>query len=404
MHFGAYELVGELDRDEVADEWLAVAIDGSGGVARIIRLLSPAATRIQNRIAFLRDARQAARVEHPLLLRVVDSSPTPDDAWAAIELVEGVGFGELLTLARRAHESLDPAVILRIALDIASALEALHANGRAGLTGSELVHGDVSPWAIQITPAGIALLTPPCLGTAVCHMGQPSRRALYKAPEQLTPGAAVDASADVFGFGATFWKALNADSQTDVPGPIADILLGALERERKNRPANATELRRALAGVEAVPAADRQTIARLVQRLGGDLLQRMHELAGMERPSSINYQSGTRQCSAPDISAEPRDTVVMEESELPPSQRSTRAHRAQDLIADLRSDTVPDVECSMPTVAVRIATPVPPVAARAVQPPEATSPSRSTMRLPRLVALGIVLMLTVLAYALYRLL
>ena len=89
----------------------------------------------------LREARAAARLNHPNIAGVYDVLETPDGAHIVMEYVRGE------TLAARVREgALPPPQVLEIAIQLADALSEAHAMG--------VVHRDLKPANVVITPKG----------------------------------------------------------------------------------------------------------------------------------------------------------------------------------------------------------------------------------------------------------
>ncbi len=98
------------------------------------------------RARFLREARTMARLDHPHIVRVtdvVDVSPP----YMMMEYVEGGCVLDWL----RANGVMPPAMAVRVARDLCSALAATHAAG--------IVHRDVKPHNVLVTAEGRCKLT-----------------------------------------------------------------------------------------------------------------------------------------------------------------------------------------------------------------------------------------------------
>src|SRR5690348_8830368 len=99
--------------------------------------------------------------------------------------------------------------LLRRAIDLATALNQLHRQGR--------VHGAVSPETVVVTPSGTELLDAPAGNRAVTP---------YTAPEQLREIS--DARSDIFAFGAVVYematgrRAFAGDTPSQVEGAIRE--------------------------------------------------------------------------------------------------------------------------------------------------------------------------------------
>jgi len=196
------------------DRFLLVARIGVGGMAEVWRaedtvLGRPVAVKVLDpsiggdttiRVATHREARAAAVLTHPHITRVYDygEAALPDGRLApyvVLELVEGVGLTE-----RIAAGPLPWRDAARIAGQVAEGLAAAHAAG--------IVHCDIKPGNIMLTPAGVKILDFGIAGLA----GNPDTGVMYGtlgylAPERLA-GAAPAPPSDVYGVGVLLAETL----------------------------------------------------------------------------------------------------------------------------------------------------------------------------------------------------
>jgi serine/threonine protein kinase len=145
-----------------------------------------------------REARAAARVNHPNICQLYDVGSEDGQFYIAMELLEGE------PLATRMAEGPIPLKdSVAFALSTLSALEALHNNG--------LIHRDLKPSNIFLTPHGVKLLD---FGLARPLDEQDVRLTMpgmllgtprYLSPEQLT-GQSADVRSDVFAAGVVLYE------------------------------------------------------------------------------------------------------------------------------------------------------------------------------------------------------
>lgn len=157
-------------------------------------------TVAQGRERSLREARAAAALDHPGIVGVYDIVEHDGRPWIVMELVTGRSLKDVVA----EDGPLPVARAVGIAVQLLAALEAAH---RAGIT-----HRDVKPAnvlvsegdRVRLTDFGLAVLPDAeTLTETGVALGTPG----YLAPEQargLPPGPA----ADVFGFGATLYYAI----------------------------------------------------------------------------------------------------------------------------------------------------------------------------------------------------
>ncbi|MCX5059803.1 serine/threonine protein kinase [Streptomyces sp. NBC_00201] len=173
-----------------------------------LKLLAPDLARNDTfRLRFTHESRAAAAIDHPHIVPVFEAGETDGLLYIAMRYVEGSDLRHLLD--RRGP--LAPATALRIAAQIASALDAAHEHG--------LVHRDVKPGNILVArgtdsdhPEHAYLtdfgLTKKSLSlTGFTSVGQFVGTLDYVAPEQIS-GRPVDGRCDVYGFACVVYECL----------------------------------------------------------------------------------------------------------------------------------------------------------------------------------------------------
>jgi eukaryotic-like serine/threonine-protein kinase len=152
---------------------------------------------------FIREARMAARLSHPNVVRVFDVGEDDGRPFIAMEYVEGETLADLV--ARRGRLGVDEAASLGV--QICAGLAAAH--------GAGLVHRDVKPQNLLLGTDGVLKLGD--FGIAVGHEG--TRLTLagtvlgtagYLAPEQAR-GEEVTAAADIYAVGAVLYELLTGE-------------------------------------------------------------------------------------------------------------------------------------------------------------------------------------------------
>ncbi|MEO6088131.1 MAG: protein kinase [Umezawaea sp.] len=207
----------------------------------------------------MREARIAARLQHPNAITVFDVVVEDDLPWIVMEYLPSRSLAALLS----ERGPLSPGETARIGEKIATALAAAHAAG--------IVHRDVKPGNVLIGHNGAVKLTDFGISRAVgdvtlTEAGSLSGTPAYLAPE-IARGEAPDARSDVFSLGATLFAALEGHS----PYGDTDNHLGLLHRaangkvERSNR---AGGLLRPLERLLAIDPAQRPTASQAAEMLG----------------------------------------------------------------------------------------------------------------------------------------
>jgi serine/threonine-protein kinase len=151
-----------------------------------------------------REAQAAARLSHPHVTAVHDYGESVDGSGARVpfvvmELLAGQSLAQ-----RMASDPVPPGDALRITAEVATALAAAHAHG--------LVHCDIKPANVMLTPAGAKVLDFG-IAAAAGNQGGPGPDGLvvgtpaYLAPERFTRGE-VSPAADVYALGLVLYRML----------------------------------------------------------------------------------------------------------------------------------------------------------------------------------------------------
>ncbi len=176
-----------------------------------------------------REAKLAARLNHPHVVAVFDLVADGHEHWLVMEYVEGQTLAELV----RDEGALTPDLAAPLIRQAAEALAAAHEAG--------IVHRDVKPSNILVTPMGQVKLTDFGIARAeadatLTQTGMMTGSPAYLAPEIAT-GATASAASDVWSLGATLFHALAGRPPYDV----GDNVMGTLYRIAHEDPPRLTE-------------------------------------------------------------------------------------------------------------------------------------------------------------------
>lgn len=187
---------------------------GSGGMAEVYKahdrlLARPVAIKIlhaayRSDVEFIerfhREAKSAARLSHPNIVSIYDVGVAGDDHYIVMEYVQSS------TLKKKIQDEgpLDLLIATRIAKDIANGLTHAHANN--------IVHCDIKPHNILMTPDGRAKITDFGIARAVTEStltygGSVIGSVHYFSPEQAR-GGAITPKSDVYSLGIVLYEML----------------------------------------------------------------------------------------------------------------------------------------------------------------------------------------------------
>jgi serine/threonine-protein kinase len=218
------ELLGEGSQGSV---WKAYNLDLDLPVAvKVMHPLTDAGLAMAPKRLF-REARAAATLGHPGIVRIFDFGRTPEGLpYLSMELLQGV------SLAQHLHESgrLSPETSVRLVLAVADALSAAHAQG--------IVHRDVKPDNIllsicagrmqpKLLDFGIARVAD---GQHLTQAGSVIGTPNYLPPEQARGLEDIDERADIWALCATLYECVTGV----VPfaaATVIDVLLRIIEDE-----------------------------------------------------------------------------------------------------------------------------------------------------------------------------
>jgi predicted Ser/Thr protein kinase len=185
---GRYRLGRLLGRGGFSDVYLAVdELDNKDVAVKIVRSGDPELAR-----RLSQEARALEGFEHPGLVRLLDTGVTGDQAYLVMEFVDGSNLAEKLC-----QGALTPLMTAALGATLADALSYVHARG--------IVHRDVKPANILVTPGGEARLGDFGIArlidvSTLTLDGTTLGTAAYMAPEQLEDHQ-VGPSADIWSLG-----------------------------------------------------------------------------------------------------------------------------------------------------------------------------------------------------------
>jgi serine/threonine protein kinase len=216
---GRYELARVLGRGGMGVVWLAddQLLDRQVALKEItfsLDLTDEERGILRERT--MREARTAARLDHPCVTRVYDVVEEEDKPWLVMEHVPSRSLQEIVST----EGPLPPAAVARIGLDVLAALDAAH---RAGI-----VHRDVKPANVLVGVDGHACLTDFGIATSTGDSSLTTQGAIIGSPSYMAPeranGEEPQPPVDLWSLGATLYTAAEGRLAFDRGEPMATLL------------------------------------------------------------------------------------------------------------------------------------------------------------------------------------
>lgn len=203
----------------IADRYEVRRQIGVGGMARVflardavlhrdvaVKVLNEAASADPAFVArFRREAQAAGLLQSPHIVQVYDWGRTAEDEWPVYYLVMEYVAGPNLKEVIRNRGALPEGEALRIAADIAAALDVAHRHG--------IIHRDIKPQNVLLGPGGevkvadFGIARATGLTQLTTTQSAVYGSAHYLSPEQVQRGAA-DGRSDIYSLGAVLYEML----------------------------------------------------------------------------------------------------------------------------------------------------------------------------------------------------
>ena len=260
---GRYLLLSRLAIGGMGEVWQT--LDEKTGERLALKILRPELAGKKLFLSRLQiEAYNASRVHHPNLAEVHASGEDSGLGWISMELVDGVSLTEILDQ----EHVLETDFLLSVLYQTADALSAVH--------GAGIVHRDIKPGNIMVTPTGEVKLTDFGISKApgqvnLTQAGMVMGTAQYLPPEQAMGQPATPAG-DLYALGVIAYEALagkrpfSGDKPVDIafahvnkpvpalPDSVApslrELVMGLLEKEPQKRLASADSLMQRLEEVQ----------------------------------------------------------------------------------------------------------------------------------------------------------
>ncbi|MEN9800296.1 MAG: hypothetical protein RL653_3993 [Pseudomonadota bacterium] len=275
---GRYRVVRLIAQGGMAEVYQAEQEMSAGFFRQVaLKIIRPEYSESRDfRAMFLDEARTACGLAHPNIVPIYEVDEADGSLFMAMELVPGETLARVGRLMREAGKVFNAEALLAVGIHTCAALEAVHALRMPGEGHVNLVHRDVSPHNLLLSPQGNLKLIDFGIAKAVTNRnltmpGVTKGKAGYFSPEQAM-GLPLDGRSDLFSVGITLYKLAYGNTPFDdhetvdarntallggdwkplrevcagLPEGFYAVLDKALQVKAQDRFASATEMREAL--------------------------------------------------------------------------------------------------------------------------------------------------------------
>ncbi|WP_437619698.1 protein kinase domain-containing protein [Sorangium sp. So ce1151] len=282
---GKFKLVQRLGKGGMGEVWEAVHLLDGRKVA--LKFIACRTDELRKRL--LNEARLCGSLRHPNIVEIHEIGETDDkDPFLVMQLLTGETLADMLDRKKRIEP---PALVARIAGDIASALEVAHS--------AKIIHRDLKPaniflhreldadersFTVKVLDFGVSKsLT--ATGVQSTMTGLAVGSPAYMSPEQLSMSKRLDHRTDIWSLGIILYEMLTgmrpfrgatvndvvhqvlfepirpvSHRLRSVPSALDELVARCLERDRDRRFPDATTLARSLASIAEVSAVSRAIV------------------------------------------------------------------------------------------------------------------------------------------------
>ena len=266
-----YRVERELGAGGMATVYLALDLKHDRDVA--IKVLHPDFGAALGGERFLAEIKTTAKLQHPHILPLLDSGAADGLLYYVMPYVSG----ETLRARLERERQLPITDAIRIAREVASALEHAHKQG--------IIHRDIKPenillqdGAAVVADFGIALAVQTAGGARLTQTGLSVGTPSYMSPEQATGERSIDARSDIYALGAVTYEMLTGEPPFS--GPTVQAVVARLLSEAprsialQRRAVGATVEGAVLRALEKLPADRHENATAFASALLDDTMHR----------------------------------------------------------------------------------------------------------------------------------
>ncbi len=248
-----YEILEEIGRGAMGVVYKA--IDRALNREIALKMLPSAKNQAEQSKTLIAEAKTAAKLNHPQIVKIFNTGFLGQDMFIAMELIKGISLEQVL----KNKKNIPLRCFLNIIYQTCRALNFAHSHG--------IIHRDIKPaniiieknFSVKIADFGLAKIAYGGTVDRTSIRGTP----LYISPEQIA-GSNIDLRSDIYSLGITMYEMLAGrppfsggdifiahvkqsppplrSFNKNIPQVISDIIHKCLEKNRSKRPTSAADL------------------------------------------------------------------------------------------------------------------------------------------------------------------
>lgn len=347
--FGDYTLVKKLATGGMAEIWFARR-RGAGTFNRFV-VVKKILPHLAEQPTFVRmfedEASTSSRLSHPNIVQIHDLAEAEGTYFIAMEYIEGENLSAIAWRGMKRGLPFPPSFAARVIADASKALHYAHTLTAEDGRPLEIVHRDVSPQNILVTYDGDVKVVDFGIAKAATKSEQTKTGMLkgkfsYMSPEQCL-GAPVDGRSDIFALGILLYELCTGKRlykheselmildmitkrpvappsrvNPDIPGPLEDIILRALAKDRSERFQSARDMQMALEAFlrgEPHPVSTND-VGAWMQRLFADKIEEKRRLRERASRDDLEQLFGVQEPTRGQVAARPASSMGVQVSGL----------------------------------------------------------------------------------------
>lgn len=242
VQFGNYQIIRKIGAGGMAQVFEAQRVGLEGFSRRVaLKCILPEMTRDTRFVEmFVNEARLGSQLHHPNIVEIQDFNKVNDIYYIAMEFVEGVDLGEVISRFRDQEREFPPGLVIDIMLQTLDGLGYAHEAKTDDGTDMNLVHRDIKPSNLLLTRRGTIKIADFGIAKAAINAYQTRTAELtkgslaYMAPEQITRESGLSPVSDIFSLGAVLFEMLSLRALFDgenMPSIMFKVAQVEIERD-----------------------------------------------------------------------------------------------------------------------------------------------------------------------------